>query len=71
MDLVFAAGAFMEKLYLALPESMRGAYRKTSRELAPIVVENLRENDLVLIKGSRGSKMDIVARAIEENADAV
>lgn len=71
MDLVFAAGTFMEKMYLALPESMRGAYRKTSRELAPIVVEQMRANDLILVKGSRGSQMDIVARAIEENADAV
>ena len=35
------------------------------------VVERLRDNDLVLIKGSRGSKMDIVARMIEENADAI
>jgi UDP-N-acetylmuramoyl-tripeptide--D-alanyl-D-alanine ligase len=71
MDLVFAAGTFMEKLYLALPESMRGAYRSNSRELAPMVVERLQDNDLVLIKGSRGSQMDVVARAIEENADAI
>ncbi len=71
MDLVFAAGTFMEKLYHALPEQMRGAYRKTSRELAPIVVERLQANDLVLVKGSRGSRMDVVVSAIEENADAV
>ena len=71
MDLVFAAGTFMEKLFNALPESMRGAYRKTSRELAPMVIERLKANDLVLVKGSRGSQMDVVARAIEENADAI
>ena len=71
MDLVFAAGTFMEKLYLSLPESMQGAYRTTSRELAPVVIAKLQENDLVLVKGSRGSQMDIVVRAIEENADAV
>ena len=71
MDLVFAAGTFMEKMYNALPESMQGAYRKTSRELAPVVVDALRANDLVLVKGSRGSRMDVVVAAIEENADAV
>lgn len=71
MDLVFAAGTFMEKLYQALPEGMQGAYRATSRELAPVVVNALRGNDLVLVKGSRGSRMDLVATAIEENADAV
>lgn len=67
MDLVFAAGTFMEKLYHALPETMRGAYKPTSRELAPEVVEALRANDLVLVKGSRGSRMDVVVDAIERN----
>ncbi len=65
MDLVFAAGTFMEKMYHALPETMRGAYKPTSRELAPVVVEALRANDLVLVKGSHGSRMDVVVDAIE------
>ena len=77
MGLVFAAGTFMQKLYEALPESMRGAYRATSSELAPVVVDALRPHDLVLVKGSRGSRMDVVVDAIEanarevENADAI
>jgi UDP-N-acetylmuramoyl-tripeptide--D-alanyl-D-alanine ligase len=71
MDLVFAAGSFMQKMYDALPESMKGAYRATSKELAPVVVEQLRPHDLVLIKGSRGSRMDIVVDAIKESVDAV
>lgn len=68
MDLVFAAGSFMQKMYEALPEAMQGAYRATSKELAPVVVEQLRPRDLVLVKGSRGSRMDAVVDAIEENA---
>ncbi len=71
MDLVFAAGTFMQGMYDALPETMKGAYRPTSRELAPVVVERLKPEDLVLVKGSRGSRMDIVAEAIRENADAL
>lgn len=74
MDLVFAAGNFMQKMYDALPDTMKGAYRATSKELAPVVVQALKPNDLVLVKGSRGSRMDIVVEAIEntaENADAV
>jgi UDP-N-acetylmuramyl pentapeptide synthase len=32
-----------------------------------MVVEALRANDLVLVKGSRGSRMDVVVEAIEGN----
>ena len=71
MDLVFAAGTFMEKLFRSLPEQMQGAYQPTSRELAPYVTDALQPYDLVLVKGSRGSKMDIIVNAIESNADAV
>ena len=71
MDLVFAAGSFMQKMYDALPDAMKGAYRATSRELAPVVVDALRPHDLVLVKGSHGSRMDIVVDAIKESADAV
>lgn len=68
MGLVFAAGSFMQKMYDALPEGMKGAYRRTSTELAPVVVNALRPRDLVLVKGSRGSRMDVVVEAIEDNA---
>jgi UDP-N-acetylmuramoyl-tripeptide--D-alanyl-D-alanine ligase len=79
MDLVFAAGTFMQKLFEALPETMRGAYHATSRELAPVVASALLPQDLVLVKGSRGSRMDVVVEALEEqssrlereNADAI
>jgi UDP-N-acetylmuramoyl-tripeptide--D-alanyl-D-alanine ligase len=66
IDLVFAAGAFMHHLYEALPESMRGAYSANSNELAPKVVSALQARDLVLVKGSRGSRMDSVVSAIEQ-----
>lgn len=68
MDLLFAVGKFMARLYESMPEPMRGAYRTTSREIAPEVVKALRPRDLVLVKGSHGSRMDVVVEAIEENA---
>jgi len=68
IDLVFAAGSFMKHMYDALPESMRGDYDQTAAGLAPKVVSRLRHRDLVLVKGSHGSRMSRVTRAIEENA---
>jgi UDP-N-acetylmuramoyl-tripeptide--D-alanyl-D-alanine ligase len=68
MDLVFAAGSFMRHLYEALPPSMQGAYAPTSEALAPKVIESLIPDDLVLVKGSRGSKMEVVVSAIETYA---
>jgi UDP-N-acetylmuramoyl-tripeptide--D-alanyl-D-alanine ligase len=66
IDLVFAAGAFMHHLFESLPDSMKGAYEATSSELAPKVVSALKARDLVLVKGSRGSRMDVVVDAIEK-----
>ena len=66
IDLVFAAGSFMRYLYEALPEEMRGDYDITAAGLAPKVVDRLQAQDLVLVKGSNGSRMREVVRAIRD-----
>ncbi|MCI5049162.1 MAG: UDP-N-acetylmuramoyl-tripeptide--D-alanyl-D-alanine ligase [Rickettsiales bacterium] len=71
IDLVFAAGQFMKDLYEALPESMRGDYDATAMGLAPKVVKRLQHRDLVLVKGSNGSKMSEVSKAIHKNASTL
>jgi UDP-N-acetylmuramoyl-tripeptide--D-alanyl-D-alanine ligase len=68
IDVVFTAGPFMRKLYDALPETMRGDATPTARELAPHVVKALKPRDLVLVKGSNGSRMRDVVQAIKEDA---
>ncbi len=68
IDLVFAAGTFMKHLYDALPEDLRGDYDATASGLAPKVVGRLQANDLVLVKGSNGSRMREVVNAIRDNA---
>lgn len=68
IDLVFAAGNFMRRMYEALPETMRGDYAPTAAMLAPKVVNALRDRDLVLVKGSHGSHMHEVINAIHHSA---
>ncbi|HWX46698.1 MAG TPA: UDP-N-acetylmuramoyl-tripeptide--D-alanyl-D-alanine ligase [Roseomonas sp.] len=63
-DLVFCCGPLMRALYDALPEKRRGAHRESSEELAPLVREAVRPGDVILVKGSLGSRMAAVVRAL-------
>ena len=57
IDVVFASGADMASLFEALPERRRGAYAKTSEELAPALLSSVQPGDIVMVKGSLGSRM--------------
>jgi len=67
-DLVFAAGPLMRHLFDALPSGLRGEWRPTAGELAPLVAAVVRRNDIVLIKGSNGSRMAAVVESLKEKA---
>ncbi len=64
VDLVFAAGPLMRNLYDALPAGRRGAYAATSAGLEALLLDALRAGDVVTIKGSLGSKMGPVVKAM-------
>jgi UDP-N-acetylmuramoyl-tripeptide--D-alanyl-D-alanine ligase len=64
VDLVFACGPLMRGLYEALPEPRRGAWREKSSDLAAAVVESLATGDVVMVKGSLGTNMAPIIRAI-------
>jgi UDP-N-acetylmuramoyl-tripeptide--D-alanyl-D-alanine ligase len=64
-DLVFTCGPQMAALYDALPAARRGAHAADSAALAPIVADALQAGDAVLVKGSLGSRMAVVVRAIK------
>jgi UDP-N-acetylmuramoyl-tripeptide--D-alanyl-D-alanine ligase len=63
IDLVFLCGPHMEALWRALPETRRGAYAATASELQAVVESAVEPGDVVMVKGSLGTKMGpIVAR---------
>jgi UDP-N-acetylmuramoyl-tripeptide--D-alanyl-D-alanine ligase len=71
IDLVFAAGPRMSALMEALPASRRGGYAETSDALIPVIAGALRSGDIVLVKGSNGSKMNRVVSALQRlNGDS-
>lgn len=57
IDLVFLCGPHMEALWRALPEARRGAYAATSEDLKAVVESAIAPGDVVMVKGSLGTKM--------------
>ena len=64
LDVVHAAGAQMRYLYDALPTSRRGVWTETAADLAARANELAGPGDIVMVKGSNGSKASLVARAL-------
>jgi UDP-N-acetylmuramoyl-tripeptide--D-alanyl-D-alanine ligase len=64
VDLVFCAGPLMKSLWDALPPTQAGGYADSAAALVPAVVEALRPGDLVMVKGSNGSKAGAIAQAL-------
>ncbi len=65
IDLVFAAGPRMGALMEALPPARRGGYAENADTLAPLIAGALRAGDIVLVKGSNGSRMSRVVAALK------
>ena len=70
VDLIYACGPEMRRLYDALPAKLRGAHAANSAELLPRVVGAVRSGDVVMVKGSLGSKMAPIVAALRAIAQA-
>lgn len=66
VDLVHLAGPRMRALYDALPEARRGLYAQTAAELAARISELVAIGDIVLVKGSKGSRVSTVVDALRQ-----
>jgi UDP-N-acetylmuramoyl-tripeptide--D-alanyl-D-alanine ligase len=67
VDLVFCCGPLMRALWEALPASRRGRYAETSAELQAHVLAAVGPGDIVMIKGSLGSRMAVIVKALENH----
>jgi UDP-N-acetylmuramoyl-tripeptide--D-alanyl-D-alanine ligase len=66
IDVVFCSGPLMRALWEALPSRARGGYADEAAGLEPMVVGAIRSSDAVMVKGSLGSKMGPIVRALEK-----
>ncbi|MEE8247484.1 MAG: cyanophycin synthetase, partial [Alphaproteobacteria bacterium] len=64
VDLVFAAGPAMARLFEALPAERRGLHAASAAEVVGAVRAAVRPGDAVLVKGSLGSRMGLVVEAL-------
>ena len=73
IDLVFCAGPLMESLWNALPSNRRGGYAKDAAALEPEVISAVHGGDALMVKGSAGSRMGPIVKALAKrySRDAV
>lgn len=64
VDLVFAAGTQMAALWNSLASERLGAFAPDADSLIPHLVGSVRAGDIILIKGSNGSRMGRVVSAL-------
>ena len=66
LDLIHCAGPLAKHLWKALPEGQRGQWMPTAAELAAKASRLVDAGDVVLVKGSKGSKVALVVDAIRK-----
>jgi UDP-N-acetylmuramoyl-tripeptide--D-alanyl-D-alanine ligase len=64
VDQVFAAGANMKFLWDDVPDKLRGTYAPEAHSLTENLVAAIQPGDVVMIKGSKGSKMHPLVDAL-------
>jgi UDP-N-acetylmuramoyl-tripeptide--D-alanyl-D-alanine ligase len=65
VDLVFCSGPLMRALWRALPASRRGGYAEDSAGLEAQVLRGVRPGDAIVVKGSLGSRMGLIVKALQ------
>ena len=67
VDLVFCSGPLMHELWQALPSERRGGYAETAATLESSVLAVVRPGDAMMVKGSLGSRMGPLVKALERH----
>ena len=65
IDLIFCCGPMMHALWHALPANRRGGYAEDSAALEAQVLPAIRAGDVVMVKGSLGSHMAPIVKALQ------
>ncbi len=67
IDKVYTVGRNSAALFDILPPEMQGFKKPVSEELANVICSEIKANDIVLVKGSFGSKMAKIVEALKKS----
>ncbi|AHM05704.1 UDP-N-acetylmuramoylalanyl-D-glutamyl-2,6- diaminopimelate--D-alanyl-D-alanine ligase [Roseibacterium elongatum DSM 19469] len=70
VDVVHCSGPLMRHLHAVLPGAKRGLHADTADDLAQRLPRELRPGDIVLVKGSKGSRVSRVVDALRKLGQA-
>ena len=70
VDLIHCAGPMMRALHAALPPQQQGQWAPSTQELAGQVRRLVDAGDVVLCKGSKGSKVGHIVQAVKDLGQA-
>ena len=65
VDLVFAAGPLMRQLYDSLPVGMQGLWGERAADIEAALLDQVAGGDVVMVKGSLGSRMGPIVAALK------
>jgi UDP-N-acetylmuramoyl-tripeptide--D-alanyl-D-alanine ligase len=66
VDVLYAAGPLMANLWARIPSAKRGAFGDTSQAISEAVLGGVGPGDVVMVKGSLGSRMGPLAEALRQ-----
>lgn len=64
VDFVLTCGPLSEALHQVLPQAVKGPHFADSRAMAAQISQFVRPGDVILVKGSHGSQMSYIVRAL-------
>jgi UDP-N-acetylmuramoyl-tripeptide--D-alanyl-D-alanine ligase len=67
VDQLYAAGPMMKHLFDAVPDACRGVWHEKAAELQAPLFDTLQPGDVVMVKGSNGSRMGPLVAAMKEH----
>ena len=65
VDKIFCVGKLIKNLYKYSNQNIRGAYTENSTQMAEIITDYIREDDIILVKGSFSMNMKLIVDKIK------